>query len=357
MSRSTVRRTEESTSALSPRLAQVPRAYVRVVRVRSAGDRVRQPQDRRHGAVARWRGRAQRGVPRAGRALLERRHPGPGRASQGQAVRRERGVAGDQGHRRRFARRGVRVPGRAQRAYRDVAERIHRRAVPEARRITPERVRERGEAFDDPAARDPLRGMRVGTRQEGAAQPPRAVQGRLVFRARRRHRRHGRFEGVRPRPRDLDGRAAREQPPAVRREREGQMVHEPRRCASRPRMAAAGPGAGEGPGGQGRHEHADRRRRHPRLAPHPGPRSRTRIGGAAPVKALRRRQAGNACDVARRRITNPRCKQIRTILETGQDRIVEEGGELRVGLPGEDDADERGYIRAADYWQRGQTAR
>ena len=82
---------------------------------------------------------------------------------------------------------------------------------------------------------------------------------------------------------------------------------------------------------------------------------------ALAVLRLSRRYGGvrleNACDVARRCIQHPRCKQIRTLLETGQDHLVEESEDLTVKLPGEADAEERGYIRAADYWQREEEAR
>ncbi|PST46878.1 IS21 family transposase [Bifidobacterium callitrichos] len=60
----------------------------------------------------------------------------------------------------------------------------------------------------------------------------------------------------------------------------------------------------------------------------------------------------NACDVARRCIGSPRYRHIRPLLDTGQDHMVEEGEELRIKLPGVQEADEQGYIRASGYWDR-----
>lgn len=63
-----------------------------------------------------------------------------------------------------------------------------------------------------------------------------------------------------------------------------------------------------------------------------------------------RQRLENACDVARRVVNTPRHRQLKTILDTGQDHEVMEGEDPKVkGLDVEPPA---GYVRGADYYAR-----
>ncbi len=60
-----------------------------------------------------------------------------------------------------------------------------------------------------------------------------------------------------------------------------------------------------------------------------------------------RQRLENACDVARRVVNTPRHRQLKTILDTGQDHEVMDGEDPKVkGLDVEPPA---GYVRGADY--------
>ena len=63
-----------------------------------------------------------------------------------------------------------------------------------------------------------------------------------------------------------------------------------------------------------------------------------------------RQRLENACDVARRVMNTPRYRQLKTILDTGQDHEVEEGETLKI--KGIDTVQSTGYVRGAGYYAK-----
>lgn len=276
-------------------MAALPRARLRLHRRLDALHRPGQPGGGRDQAPEGGRGRAQRRVPRDGRAL---RLGGDARARRDparQAERGERGLAGRPGDHRGAQGRGLHRLQPAEGGGRGQAGGAQRPPVHQARGHAPGGLRGAGAAAAETAARRALRGLRVGVRPQGAEELPCGVQAQLLLGEPSRGREdggpqgHGRHPGGVPRRRAprhapaVPGLRAQPLLDACRRPPRGQVVLRLGRGAhtqvGRPRRAV--PRGGGGPHPPARRLRGAGPRRRPRRAQARAPPREAEAGGGA----------------------------------------------------------------------------